>query len=177
MTMATSYISPLWEMFINSPFYQKYKRFKQPEDRLQQALLDWGLEPTNHYDLTKGYNRFMGKGIDAFSVSVPIKDLIDDLLENKPWVGSGTFPGYPEINIDPKTNKPKTLGHIVCVVGIIYENNPYSPSAVIIDDPYGNTMDNWKGSGNDVQIPWNLFVDWMKPVKDPAVFWAHRFFL
>jgi hypothetical protein len=152
-----------------------YKQFEQPEDRLQQALLDWGLDPTNHYDLMNGYNRFMGEDIDFFSTSISIKDLIDGLLFGKPWVGSGTFPGYPEINIDLKTGEPKPLGHIVCVVGIVYDNDPYSPSAIIIDDPYGNTMDNWKGSGNDIQIPWDLFVKWMKPVNDPAVFWAHCF--
>jgi hypothetical protein len=171
--MATSYIEKLWDMFINSAYFLKYKRFEQPEDRLQQALLDWGLEPTNHYDLMKGFNRFIGKNVDVFSVSVSIKDLIDDLLSGKPWVGSGTFPGYPCKIQPPK----KPLGHIVCVVGMEYENDPYSPSAVIIDDPYGNTMNNWTGSGNDVKIPWNLFVDWMKPVKDPGLFWAHRFFI
>jgi hypothetical protein len=46
---------------------------------------------------------------------------------------------------------------------------------MIIDDPYGDTMNNWQGSGNDVKVPIDLFVNWMKPPKDPAVFWAHRF--
>jgi hypothetical protein len=179
MTMASSYIGFLWDLFLNSPYFSRYKQFEQPEDRLQQALLDWGLDPTNHYDLMRGYNKFMCKepDVDFFSVSASKNDLIDDLLSGKPWVGSGTFPGYPEINVDPKTNKPKPLGHIVCVVGFVCENDPYSPSAIIIDDPYGNTMDNWKGSGNDIQIPWNLFVNWMKPPGDPNVFWAHRFFI
>jgi hypothetical protein len=173
MTMASSYIGYLWSMFINSGYYFMYKQFEQPEDRLQQSLLDWGLDPTNHYDLMRGFNKFIGKDVDTFSESVSIKDLIDDLLFGKPWVGSGTFPGYPSKIQPPK----KPLGHIVCVVGMEYENDPYSPSAIIIDDPYGNTMNNWIGGGNDVKIPWNLFVDWMKPVKDPGVFWAHRFFI
>jgi hypothetical protein len=168
LTMATSYIDSLWSLFINSPVYQKYKRFEQAEDRLQQALLDWGLEPTNHYDLMKGYNRFIGKEIDLFSVSVSLKDLIDDLIAGKPWVGSGTFPGFP-------AKEKKALGHIVCVVGVVYEDDPYQPAAMIIDDPYGDTMNNWKGSGNDIKIPWNYFVAWMKPVNDGGLFWAHRF--
>jgi hypothetical protein len=172
--MATSYIDPLWQKFISSMYYTKYKQFEQPEDRLQQALLNWNLDPTNHYELEQGYNRFMGEKIDSFSVSAVVKDLIGDLLAGKPWVGSGTFPGYPEINIDSKTGKPEPLGHIVCIVGLAYDDNPYCPSDVIVDDPYGDTMNNWKGSGNDVYIPWNLFVDWMKPVKNPVVFWAHR---
>jgi hypothetical protein len=166
--MATSYIPSLWNMFINSPCFYKYKQFNQPEDRLQQALLDWNLKPTNHYDLMKGYNKFMGKEIDFFSVSVPFKELIDDLLSGLPWVGSGTFPGFP-------LPEKKPLGHIVCVAGMAYEDDPYSPSKMIIDDPYGNTMNNWKGSGNDVEVPWNCFVQWMKPVNDASIFWAHRF--
>jgi hypothetical protein len=155
-------------MFINSPNFLKYKYFEQPEDRLQQALLDWGLEPTNHYQLMEGYNRFIGLEIDSFSLSAPFHDLIDLLLEGRPWVGSGTFPGFPK-------EEKKPLGHIVCVVGMVYEIDPYSPSAMIIDDPYGDTMNNWQGSGNDVRIPIDLFVNWMKPLKDPNKFWAHIF--
>jgi hypothetical protein len=172
--MATSYIDELWDMFINSPVFKKYKQFKQPEDRLQQALLDWGLDPMNHYHLMNGYNRFIGKDIDYFSTTVGFRYLIHELLDGRPWVGSGTFPGYPKLNVNSKTGKPEALGHIVCVVGMEYEVDPYSPSSMIIDDPYGDTMNNWQGSGNDIKIPWDYFVQWMKPVKDPAVFWAHR---
>jgi hypothetical protein len=168
LTMATSYIDELWSMFINSPYFLKYEYLEQPEDRLQQALLDWGLEPTNHYELMEGYNRFMGAEIDSFSLAAPFHDLIDLLLEGMPWIGSGTFPGFPK-------QERKPLGHIVCVVGMVYETDPYSPAAMIIDDPYGDTMNNWQGSGNDIKIPIDLFVNWMKPVKDPAVFWAHIF--
>jgi hypothetical protein len=175
LTMATSYIDGLWSMFINSPYFLKYKYFEQPEDRLQQALLDWGLEPTNHYQLMEGYNRFIGLEIDSFSLSAPFRDLIGLILEGRPWVGSGDFPGYPKINIDSKTGKPKPLGHIVCIVGMVYETDPYSPSAMIIDDPYGDTMNNWQGSGNDEKIPIDLFVNWMKPLKVPNKFWAHIF--
>jgi hypothetical protein len=166
--MATSYIDGLWSMFINSPNFFKYKYFEQPEDRLQQALLDWGLEPTNHYELMEGYNRFIGLEIDSFSLAAPFHDLIDLLLEGMPWVGSGTFPGFPK-------QERKPLGHIVCVVGMVYETDPYSPAAMIIDDPYGDTMNNWQGSGNDIKIPIDLFVNWMKPPKDPDKFWAHIF--
>jgi hypothetical protein len=166
--MATSYIEKLWAVFIKSPYYLKYKQYEQPEDRLQQALLDWGLDPTNHYDLMNGYNKFMGAEIDRFSTTVLFNNLIDDLLSGLPWVGSGTFPGYPKPAAKP-------LGHIVCIVGMVYEDDPHTPSAMIIDDPYGDTMNNWQGSGNDIQIPFDLFAAWMKPLKDPAVFWAHRF--
>ncbi len=109
----------------------------------------------------------MGREIDSFSVSVPFRKLIDELIAGRPWVGSGTFPGFPRLISNP-------IGHIVCVVGMVYESDPYSPAEMIIDDPYGNTMENWTGSGTDVKIPWDLFVSWMKPVKIPDVFWAHR---
>jgi len=169
LTMATSYIAALWDIFINSPIYKKYAEYQQPEDRLQKALLDWGLNPENHYDLMKGYNRFMGKDIDFFSVMVPFRELVDELLSGKPWVGSGTFPGFPNPVKSP-------LGHIICIVGLVYEDDPYSPTGIIVDDPYGDTMNNWQGSGNDVTIPWDLFVKWMKPLdeKTGATFWAHR---
>jgi hypothetical protein len=173
--MATYYIDELWDIFIHSPVFQKYKQFEQPEDRLQQALLDWGLEPTNHYNLMEGYNRFMGREIDFFSTSVPFRELVDDLISGRPWVGSGTFPGYPKLNVNSKTGKPEALGHIVCVVGMEYDTDYYSPSAMIVDDPYGDTMNNWQGSGNDVKIPWNCFVHWMKPIDNDVLFWAHRF--
>jgi len=168
LTMATSYIPQLWEMFLNSPINQKYKKYNQPEDRLHSYIRDKGLNPENHYDLMKGYNQFMGKEIDYFSTNVLTFHLIDELLAGRPWVGSGTFPGFPK-----PINKP--LGHIVCVVGVVFETNPYSPHEMIIDDPYGDTMNNWQGSGNNIKIPWDLFVDWMKPVKDDKMFWAHRF--
>jgi hypothetical protein len=168
MTMATSYIPELWEMFLNSPINEKYKKFSQPEDRLHTYIRDRGLNPENHYDLMKGYNEFMGKEIDHFSTCVPFRFLIDELLAGRPWVGSGTFPGFPIPAKQP-------LGHIVCVVGMVYESDPYKPAEMIIDDPYGNTINNWQGSGNDIKIPWDLFVNWMKPVKDAEIFWAHRF--
>jgi hypothetical protein len=175
LTMGTSYNKKLWDLFIASPVFLRYKQFEQPEDRLQQALLDWGLDPTNHFDLMKGYNKFIGKDIDTFSTSFPFNALVDDLLSGRAWIGSGTFPGYPKLNINKKTGKAEALGHIVCVVGLMYEEDPYKPIDMIIDDPYGNTMSNWSGSGNNVYIPWDLFVKWMKPVNNPAVFWAHRF--
>jgi hypothetical protein len=168
MTMATSYIAELWARFINSRYFLQYKNFAQPEDRLQQALLDWKLEPTNHYDLQKGYNKFMGGEIDSFSLSAQLEFLIDELLAGRPWVCSGTFPGWPE-----PVKKP--LGHIVCVVGMVYETDPYKPAGIIIDDPYGDTMNNWKGSGNDIVIPIEKFSAWMKPCGDPNIFWAHCF--
>lgn len=168
LTMGTSYIPELWELFINSPIYKKYERFSQPEDRLQQYMLDNKLEPQNHYDLMRAYNQFIGREADFFSTAVPFRELVDELLAGRPWVGSGTFPGHPTVKKAP-------LGHIVCVVGINYEDDPYFPIEMIVDDPYGNTMNDWQGSGNDVLIPWDLFVKWMKPCGDPNVFWAHRF--
>ncbi len=168
MTMAASYMPELWERFSKSSINKKYETLKQPEDRLHFFIKEQGLNPENHYDLMKGFNLFVEKEVDYFSTDVSLISLIEELLAGRPWVGSGTFPGFPILAKNP-------LGHIVCVVGMVYEDDPYKPAEMIIDDPYGNTMNNWQGAGNDIKIPWDLFVNWMKPVKDANVFWAHRF--
>jgi len=170
-TMATSYIPELWERFQNSEDFRRFSNFPQAEDRLTAALDGWKLNVTVHNDLMNGYNRFMGGRYARFSTANRWTDLVSDMIDrNLPWVGSGTFPGYPNPLKSP-------LGHIIAVVGLRYESDPTRPEGVIVDDPYGNTMDGWRGSGNDVVIPWELFVKWMKPLEnsDGSLFWAHRF--
>jgi hypothetical protein len=143
---------------------------RQPEDNLRAFMEAKGLEPTIHDQLSKGVNEWMGKKVTSFSTYVPVATLISEIVAGRPAVLSGTFPGYP--------NPAKTpLGHIVCLVGFEWVDNNYNeiPSAAIVDDPYGNTLANWSGSGNDIKIPWELFVKWFKPVGDTGVKWAHLF--
>jgi hypothetical protein len=49
------------------------------------------------------------------------------------------------------------------------------PDAVIWDDPYGNTLNDWHGSGNDVRASYRRFVEWIKPTGNTQVKWAHLF--
>jgi hypothetical protein len=167
-TMAMSYIPELWEMFKDSPVNKKYaKRFPQEEDRLQQFLLDIELDPTVHADLLKGVTHFMGRPVSTFSTALRRTEMIGELLKGKPVVLSGTFPGFPRA-------MDKPYGHIVVLVGAQFRNID-KPEYMIIDDPYGDTLQNWNGSGDDIAIPWDLFVQWFKPVGNPDIFWAHTF--
>ena len=182
-TMATSYIDKLWEIFKNSKIYKKYSiKYKQEEDCLQKYALDIGLNPTVHADLCKAYNNFMNGGTEKelgseyktyaiFRDNVPIISILNEIECGRPVVLSGTFPGFP-------TAKKTPLGHIVTLVGDAW--NPSSdinnhPDYLIIDDPYGNTVNDWKGSGNDVFITWAQFIEWFKPVGGETVKWAHMF--
>lgn len=181
-TMAASYIPDLWKKFKSSPIYLEYsKRFSQEEDCLQQYILDSNLEPTIHDDLCRGFNDFINGGNEddvddykiysRFSTDVPIISIINQLIEGKPVVLSGTFPGYPR-----KLKTP--LGHIVTLVGAIWESESdvnNHPDKIIIDDPYGNTINNWSGSGNDIILSWNQFINWFKGLEDTSKKWAHIF--
>jgi hypothetical protein len=161
MVMATSYMPVLWEKFINSGEYKKFLCYDQPEDRFRASMVEQGLDPVNHTELMIGYNFFMGGRYDYFDTRVDIKDLLSDLERGFPVVISGTFPGYPVV-------MEKPYGHIVVLVG--FEDGHW-----IIDDPYGDTLNNWHGSGNDIKLSHRQFIDWMKPVGDDGVKWAHRF--
>lgn len=161
MIMAISYIPELYKRMKMSRIYQFYsKKYKQEEDCLQKFILDNDGDPTIHADLRDFTNHFLGGDFVHFFTNLKIKDLINEIKNNRPVVISGTFPGYPTKRKDP-------LGHIVVLVGAKWnKNNDFdqnkNPDYFIIDDPYGNTMSDWKGSGNDIEIPFKLFNEWMK---------------
>jgi hypothetical protein len=112
----------------------------------------------------------MGRKVTNFNTSRKISDILAELLAGRPVVISGTFPGHP-------TKKPKPLGHIVCLVGAEWPGNDWigPPDSIMWDDPYGNTLCDWKGSGNDVKVDFKTFVNWIKPVGDPSIKWGHFF--
>ena len=172
IVMAVSYIPELWKAFTNSPYFEKYNTFPQEEDRFHAALMDWKLNPEVHADLVSGLNMWVGYDADVFSTSVPLVEVINDLRKGLPVVMSGTFSGFP-------TRMASPYNHIVCVVGAEWlekaDMDSYPPVNWIVDDPFGNTMDNWKGSGNNVLIPHELFNMWMKICENKDSKWAHRF--
>ena len=146
-------------------------KYKQPEDNLHYYITEeLKLRPWVHAELSMGTNKWMNKNVTDFSVSRPVKDIIQQLVDKKPVVLSGDFPGYPT-----KRNTP--LGHIVCLVGAEWNKTIFQkyPSTIIIDDPYGNTLDDWKGSGNDVVLSWEQFINWFKPCGSETVKWGHFF--
>jgi hypothetical protein len=140
---------------------------EQPEDNLHTFLTDHELRPTVHAELSQGVNMWMGKLVTNFATNRPIMSLFDELRNDRPVVISGDFPGYPRVLAKP-------LGHIVVLVGADFDDAG-NITQVIIDDPYGDTMNNWQGSGNDVVLPWGLFLSWIKYVGDPVKKWGHFF--
>jgi hypothetical protein len=112
----------------------------------------------------------MGCQVTSFSTSRKISDVLAEILAGRPVVISGTFPGYP-------TKREKPLGHIVCLVGAEWPGDTWigPPDAVLWDDPYGNTLNNWQGSGNDIAASYQQFIEWIKPVNNVTSKWGHFF--
>jgi hypothetical protein len=160
MVMALSYMG-----FALSP-----GEHQQPEDNLRVFIEANGKNPENHYELSEYTNRWMGRDVTKFSTVRKINDILAELLAGRPVVISGTFPGFP-------TKLKKPLGHIVCLVGAEWHGESWvgTPDSLIWDDPYGNTLNDWQGSGNDIRVDYQKFIDWIKPAGDYSVKWGHFF--
>ena len=52
----------------------------------------------------------------------------------------------------------------------------YGEEGVTIIDPYGDTLNDWKGSGRRVILSWERFHQWIKPCGAMDRKWAHRFY-
>jgi hypothetical protein len=113
-----------------------------------------------------------------FSETVQVSNIIYQVVEKGlPVVVSGNFPKSSGSN--------ETIGHIVVVVGAIYQKDELlkdtfikpNPKAIIIDDPWGNFMDGYEKNttGNDVICPWDLFLKYLKPVNTIDTKWAYLF--
>ena len=148
-----------------------YGKYSQPEDNLRAFIEEKGWNPEFHEYLSQGTNEWMGRLVTKFYSNLPLNVIMSEILSNRPVVISGAFPGYP-------VNRTSPLNHVVCLVGFEWEDNNYNydPTFAIIDDPYGNTMNNWQGSGNDVKIPYELFIDWIKPCGSTLSKWGHIFY-
>jgi uncharacterized protein YvpB len=145
--------------------------YDQPEDNLRIFIESYGKNPEIHAELSKYTNKWMGRDVTNFSTSRKINDILSEILAGRPVVISGTYPGFP-------TKRAKPLGHIVCLVGAEWDNKTDwigPPDYVFWDDPYGNTLLDWKGSGNDIKIDYQKFVDWIKPIGNASVKWGHFF--
>ena len=103
----------------------------------------------------------MAEAVTRFHTAISVKELKHNIDADLPVVLSGTFPGYP-------TKRPQPLGHIVTMAG-------YGPEGVIIIDPYGDTLNDWKGSGKRVLLDWSQFKNWIKPAGNDQQKWAHAF--
>jgi hypothetical protein len=151
-------------------FILPHGEFDQPEDNLRAFMEARRKNPENHYDLSECTNLWMDREVTTFSTSRKISQIFAELLLSRPVVISGTFPGFP-------TPKPKPLGHIVCLVGAKWQSDNWigPPDTIVWDDPYGNTLKDWQGSGNDIKVDYQKFIDWIKPVGNSAIKWGHFF--
>ena len=114
-------------------------------------------------------NHWMGKQVTDFSTERPVASLFNELKNNRPVVLSGDFPFVTAKGVHT------TLGHIVVLVGAEWNGaETGNPDKVIIDDPYGNTLNNFQGSGNDVYLSWDQFNKWVK-YPNRLVKWGHFF--
>jgi hypothetical protein len=155
--------------------YLKWKfpegKYEQPEDNLRAFLKRQRKNPENHAELSEYTNRWLGKLAASFSTQRLMSQVVNEIMNGRPVIMSGNFPGFP-------TRRNKPLGHIVCLVGCEWqpanaENLVSSPDFFIIDDPYGDTLNDWKGSGNDIRLTAEVFYRWMKPEMDHGIKWGH----
>jgi hypothetical protein len=146
-------------------------KYEQPEDNLKAYFMEQGKNPEIHADLAEYTNRWLGKVAVSFSTKRMMPQIVNEVVKGRPVVMSGQFPGFP-------TRRTQPLGHVVCLVGCKWqpanaENPVASPDFFIIDDPYGDTLNDWKGSGNDIRLDAETFYNWMKPERDKGIKWGH----
>jgi len=164
-------------------------KYDQPEDNLHDHISNnpecvkhysdfvsknpWaaGIPPMQIHDILSWCtNHWIGKQVTSFSTNRSTPTIFAELRSGKPIVLSGDFPFVTSKGVRT------TLGHIVVLVGAEWnEGNSGNPDRVIIDDPYGNTLNNFQGSGNDVVLSWDQFVKWIKPHNSTAIKWGHFF--
>lgn len=170
MVQALMLIPTLWKKFTKSKEYKKYsKNFSQPEDCLQQYMLDSGLRPTYHAELSQAVNAFLGStNATVFDMNVSLSNIASDIKNGLPVVISGDFP----------RSSQGTMGHIVTLIGVGYEDTQNIdedlPAYWIINDPYGNTLNNWQGLGQHVILTREYVLRNIKNLNSNKK-WAHRF--
>jgi hypothetical protein len=143
-------------------------KFSQPEDALRNLIVTSGGDPTVHADLSKGFNEWIGKRTSSFTTNAAINDIILDLKNGKPSVMSGTFPyKYRDGNV-------KNIGHIVTLSGVELSEDG-NPVSWDIQDPYGNTWENWTGSGRNIKFSHAQFITYFKTLGKENK-WRHYFF-
>jgi hypothetical protein len=146
-------------------------RYRQPEDNLKTYFMEQKKNPEIHADLAEYTNRWLGKTAVSFSTKRTLPQIINEIVKERPVIVSGQFPGFPTRRVQP-------LGHVVCLVGCEWlpanaKNPVAAPDFFIVDDPYGNTLNDWNGSGNDIRLNAVTFYDWIKPEKDKSTKWGH----
>lgn len=141
-------------------------KYTQPEDALRYLIENARENPTEHAVLSKFTNQFLGGNYTQFSTTTLTRDILQEIRESRPVVLSGNFP-----YINSKGQKV-TLGHINTLIG--YEIDKRGDLAkVTILDPFGNPLNNFKGSGYHIELTAYQFYKFYKPVDFKDHKWAH----
>jgi hypothetical protein len=179
------------------PRVLEYYKTKMPAMYSAFERGDKDCYPPNqvHAVLCYGFNKWMGCSDDnpiaTFKDNMKISDIMLEITQNSSAVVmSGTFP-YKYAN-----GTFGTIGHINVLVGLKYSKNTITklgintkdstvvgnigklvtPDSLIFDDPYGNMYKNFQaGTGNDVEVSFEDFVKYYKPLNDINVKYAHTF--
>lgn len=144
-------------------------KYKNPVDNFHFFMTEQNLRPTWHFELSRATNLWMDKKVTDFATGRSINAIFNELKNDRPVVLSGDFPGYPTVRTTP-------LGHIVVLVGAEWDSaESENPKSIIIDDPYGDTLDDWRGCGNDIVLSWDQFIAWFKDRDSTTTKWGHFF--
>jgi hypothetical protein len=85
-------------------------KYKQPEDNLKAYFTAQGKNPEIHANFAEYTNRWLGKAAVSFSTQRTLSQIVNEIVEGRPVIMSGQFPGFP-------TRRNKSLGHVICLVG------------------------------------------------------------
>jgi hypothetical protein len=176
----------LCKFIFESPEVLEYYKKIMPE--LYKQFIDGNENATSpnmvHAVLAYATNLWLGasKAVE-FKTNLTIKEIFSEIAINqKPVVMSGTFP-YTYLN-----GRIGTIGHINVLVGLVYnlktmkgtskleeEVLNYTPTKVIIDDPYGDYANNFAPTSNrnNIIMPYSDFIKYYKPLNDPRIKWGH----
>lgn len=148
--------------------------YDQPEDQLDvhvhsdkvieyfknnrdvQSLLNQDYDYREIYAVEEyAFNDWIGKRVCKFIPHLTMENMIEIIDRGGAIVTSGKFCGF---------------GHLVCVVGYKVDDVTHRLTHMIIDDPYGNPLKNYKPlgqGGNDVEYPVEEF--WLATNKSGAI--------
>lgn len=133
----------------------------QPEDALYQYIYkNSGMKTyQSHDNACKWTSKWIGYPVTFNVIKLSPNALNDQLKQYGPVMISGSFPGYP-------VRYEKPLGHMVVCYGV-------DNSFVYLMDPYGDTMNDWRGSGGKVKVPLE-FAFGSKDISRPYKGWFNK---
>jgi uncharacterized protein YvpB len=161
---------------LNVPYFSQYDNENNPDGTsnvtaLAMVLAYYGIQPKTHQGLPDELNAWMlNQGLniaepldqvklskhyglqDNFKTNATWSEVLEALKNGQPVVVHGYF--------------VKAIGHIITLVG-------YTPSHMIVNDPYGDAMTGYANKdGKQVLYPIDYMLQVLTP-EGPGNIWAH----